>query len=342
MSKASATRRWFTMIEHLAPECDYFDLILTVGHAGAEWKAQPLYAQFLRNLAIRLERFVEVIAKGQFEDAALEAKLDQVGEGLCTPRDIDVMLTRHIDSCKKLITKGSKFVAILNDKAQVKGMNLLNSVLVLPTNHGILAPPQVWRNARAQGRSEAKLQSSVRAPSLGDLGVYGLCLVYKTGVCAPHFYTKIWLAPFLGRSWCIKPRCAHSLFIHHLCFFPDAGFSGTVLRCRPGAALSAGSGPGRCPHRSSRRSRRRTQRSSVSPLRRRRRRRSRTSVTRRGCSGPWRSGPAGSRRRSGGRRHGTGRTQRSSARCSTTRRRFRIRPEIPIVPPTPPLEPCFL
>lgn len=148
----SPAGKWFKLIADLGKQCSLKTFLLRVGHADPTFRADGLFAQLLVSITKRIEEFAAHKMSGQtcVADTQLSVYLHEPGDSVQTPRDVDMLLIRHVESCKQSIGR-PLFVGLTADKAWVKGLNLMNGVLVLPSNIACVCPPQVVVRALMAG-----------------------------------------------------------------------------------------------------------------------------------------------------------------------------------------------
>ena len=130
-------------MQELGKECHIGQLLRVAGHAELASKASALYGQLLKPVARQLEHATKLCLEGKVESMdEFSAHFHEGTDEIRTPRDIDVLLLRHVESSKALIGR-PLFLSVGSDGAWVKGLKLLNTLIVTPDNYGYCCPPQV-------------------------------------------------------------------------------------------------------------------------------------------------------------------------------------------------------
>lgn len=142
---SSLARRWFDITERFGRRCHLVTLLLAVGHADADKRTTGLFAQLVKQVAQRFETVAKHLAKGEPADMTasdLEVRFHDAADQIQTPRDVDVLLIRHVGSSKQIL-RAAPFLSMSMDKAWIRGLNLFNGVLVTSANVACCCPPQV-------------------------------------------------------------------------------------------------------------------------------------------------------------------------------------------------------
>ena len=74
-------------------------------------------------------------------NAYIAATMQHVKDTVLYPRQVDNLIQRHIESSREATTFEHEW-CLPTDKAQVRGLNLMNGVIVLPSNVAIVTIPQ--------------------------------------------------------------------------------------------------------------------------------------------------------------------------------------------------------
>ena len=169
--------KWFAVVSELGRKCHLKELMMAAICAPKSRKAGPFLAQLLWHVSGHMEKVIaaNVTHPDKLNPDGLQASLHEAADMVKTPRDVDLLLVRHLDSVQRA-TARAQYFSIAADKAQVKSLSLLNSVLVLPTNEATVMPPQV-----ASPQSAPWPYGCPRAATTLYLyGVYTLCAVYNS------------------------------------------------------------------------------------------------------------------------------------------------------------------
>ena len=138
-------KRWGKLLQDLGDVCSLYDLLHRVSSATTESRARSLSAQLVCGVAKRVELFAyKQLTDPAVPPCALACAVDAVENSLKTSRDVDVVLYQHLMSGRSAICN-TPCISMGSDKAWVKGMNLANTVMVLPNNVAIVCAPQVRR-----------------------------------------------------------------------------------------------------------------------------------------------------------------------------------------------------
>ena len=137
--------RWLRDLEFLGQRCSLVRLLLVCGHADNSARMSPLYAQLLRAVASRLEAVLQerVREKPSSTPRLLQAFFHNPEDGLQTPRDVDVLILRHVGASKQTLERRHLHMTLASDASSVKGLKLTNTALALPSNVACCCPPQV-------------------------------------------------------------------------------------------------------------------------------------------------------------------------------------------------------
>lgn len=137
-------RKWANILQDLAPECETVDLLVTLSAAPPSSGALSFFVQVLSQVAVCLEKSLgaECSSPGPLPPKGLGIKADEASDMIRTDRDIDMVLHRHLQSAIACLSD-TQHVSVACDKAWIKGLNLMNGVLVTPANLCVMCPPQV-------------------------------------------------------------------------------------------------------------------------------------------------------------------------------------------------------
>ena len=181
-------RRWFCLVEGFGPTCHILDLLCAAGHAKSQARAGPLFSQLLQRVSGRAESLLQRVIKMSESRPSLGAWFDDLESSLSTSRDVDIMLIRHVMSAQRAIGD-DQHIGITTDKASVKGLSLMNSVIIRTNNDAAVCPPQAIHNGSGM----------MLKVVWGGRG-------FKGKICLWVVYTSLW--------WCIHPGVAFRIAIH--------------------------------------------------------------------------------------------------------------------------------
>lgn len=187
-------RSWWQGISQAIPSSGIVPLENLLDQALRKKQLAPLARQLLWSVGLRLD--AQVLA----DDAANES-LGWVAasqEGLRgRSREVDLQLARYLASSQNMF-KAPAFLSLATDKASVKGLSLVNTVMVDSNNRAALLPPQVglvppwegsFRLAASPRGSWCSAVPGSRKPRQDFVRlVYNLfvLLVYR---CSPRYYS---------------------------------------------------------------------------------------------------------------------------------------------------------
>lgn len=136
-------RKWADLVSECGSVCELGDLFTAVSIAPSSANAMPFLAQLIAATASCIEKALgEMSRQESVADGGLIFKVDSAADMIRTDKDIDVTLHRHLLSARSLIAD-AQHVSFTCDKAWIKGLNLMNGILVTPENVAALCPPQV-------------------------------------------------------------------------------------------------------------------------------------------------------------------------------------------------------
>lgn len=118
-----------------------FSLQRVLGVAAATRELHGLFRQLIWHVGRQVHDTVMRALKGQAAPgfAAKEVSMKDV---LADASRLDTQLVRYVASCRSA-SAGSHVVSVATDKSSVCGLQLQNSVVVLPCGKALIAPPQV-------------------------------------------------------------------------------------------------------------------------------------------------------------------------------------------------------
>lgn len=96
-------RRWFRLVEPLLPKCPVTQLLLVASQAPA-LKAAPLFSQLLVVVSLWLEKIAEALHNTGATVGGYAIHLDSADDCLRTPRDVDAMLRRYMESARQIVS----------------------------------------------------------------------------------------------------------------------------------------------------------------------------------------------------------------------------------------------
>jgi hypothetical protein len=122
------------------------NVVALLRHQGFVQKQyRAFFGQLLLALSLRGEKVLAAFGGGAHESWRLRA---EPAEGACSdPRRVDRELWQYVMGCKQAMRSVSS-VSIATDKASVRGLQLQNSIMALPSNMAMVMVPQVAAGAR--------------------------------------------------------------------------------------------------------------------------------------------------------------------------------------------------